>query len=171
MVQRIPIEGDKLDEGKKEDGKKTEACDRKGRNILGNTLIGVIDALIVVDMVVGPVFKIFLQEMGGQPQPPIDPQFFSDKGIKNAHRGGDDKGAQIKQQGFVEFRQVLFRQGGHEIPAHKIQDYVQGSKTEKRYQQQGKNAPRLPFFLGKPVHPCDFPESFPQMPIKDIGVQ
>jgi hypothetical protein len=38
---------------------------------------------------------------------------------------------------------------------------VRDSKTEKQYQQQGKNAPHLLFFIGKPVHPGDFPESFP----------
>ena len=99
--------------------------------------------------------------MGGQPQSPVDAEFFSDKGIKDAHRGGDDKGAQIKQQGFVELGQVLFRQSGHKIPAHKIQDYIQGGKTKKQYQQQGEDAPGLPFFFGKPVQPGDFPEPLP----------
>ncbi len=50
-----PDKGDELDEGKEEDGEESKAGHGERRDILRDPLIRVVDALVVVDPVIGPV--------------------------------------------------------------------------------------------------------------------
>ena len=133
----------------------------EGVDVLGDTLVGVVDADDGVETVKGPLREIARQELLRQPTPPTQAQGVADIVIKRIDRHRRQQDAGIAPDRSPETIGIARGQGRGEFAGFLIEQHIEAGLAQQQEHQQGEQAAIAPALFRLPERPGNGDEALP----------
>jgi hypothetical protein len=135
-------------------------------DIIGDTLVGIVDGLIEGEFVERPILEVLAEEVVREPTPPGDSEPVSNVVVEGIDWNGSDEHDAEDAHRVPKARSVPGRKSGCEFSGLLIEKDGELSPSQKKQNQKGEQAARCPLLTQKPIGFGDVPEATPEAPVE-----
>ena len=159
--------GDQLDHRGQHDHREVQGLLRERVDVFGDALVGVVDARIGMEPVVGPPTEITRQEVLGEPAAPAQAQDVAHVVVQAVDGHGRREDGRVAPDGGPKAFGVAGSQGRGELAGFVVEEHVEAGLPQQEHDQQAQHACRPPAFFGRaPVRGRDVGKAAPEFGVE-----